>query len=616
MRRAPSLLFLLMLVGASPQRARAEEYVAFSLGAAQRLIAQMPAGEDYRESQPEAFRLAGITRVRGLVYDRASDDAILIGQRDPEGTELTLDDVAVALQARLVRGEWPEVSIDPRAEGGDRSKRQDVRFKGGIEDTAFGYSLFGADYLLKKIGMNMTPAQVPGLRTDADLARQYGSAGSSNVLSRYWFYPTALQTVIREDIATIKGLRVAVFTEVLAASMNGVPVKDLADFHPRPSEEFARQVSARYGELARQHPSFARVQGMEELVALAHAVEQMDPRPGLTYWLTQYSVKRQETPREVEVLRRSFTDRRATTGGIEECRLTVSGGVSLRAIALRATAGDVTALREAVMRTRPATEALRWTFTVTEWGIGGPLGEASAEQAAQLLSHGHFLAAQNRHGDAVAAFTEAMKVLPDAQEIYLARGLAYQENGDFASALQDFDRALQLAPDSALAYLARAACWQAQREFDRAVEDCSQAIARDPGLAMAHLLRGLIRVEKGDLSLAGADFDAALVIEPTLSTAYLGQGLVLMEQKRYREAVEEFSRGLTVGPTPELYLRRAVAYWHLGATLPARRDLEAVMTYGGDERVRETARQLRRALDYVEARDAPPRRPLTPPNIQ
>ena len=54
-------------------------YVAFSLRAARQQIEANQASDDYRPSLPEAYYLGGISRIRGAVYDRDSNDLIIVG---------------------------------------------------------------------------------------------------------------------------------------------------------------------------------------------------------------------------------------------------------------------------------------------------------------------------------------------------------------------------------------------------------------------------------------------------------------------------------------------------------------------------------------------------------
>ena len=242
----------------------AAEYIAFSLKVARDRIVSTPKGKDFRKAHPEVFTLGGITKIRGLVYDRKNEDVILVGKRDPDRSILTLDDFVVALRARFIHGKWPLVSIDPTPET-KKTDMQMVRFEGGIEDTQFGEDLFDADYRLKKIGMGLLPSGVAGLATywDLGMERAKERSGSSHKIgSRFWFYPVLPSVSVREDVVAIRGLKVGVFTEVLSAEIDGKEIEDLSTFQDRAGDRFAKGVSEEFENLATVHPSFSRLHGL------------------------------------------------------------------------------------------------------------------------------------------------------------------------------------------------------------------------------------------------------------------------------------------------------------------------------------------------------------------
>jgi hypothetical protein len=221
-RTACTFLVICLVLMPSWLPASTDEYVAFSLGNAQERIETLGESE-WRQAAPDVFQIGGITRICGLICDQTANDVVLVGQRDAARTTLTLDDLVVALRARLVRGEWPEVSIDPRGDVGT-CLVQDVHFKGGLEDTAFGYSLFEADYLLKRLALNLEAIGVKGIRTQYDLAiaQLRARAGHpTQVTCRYWFYPSLAEVVVREDAVSLKRLQTSVFAEVLEARIEG-----------------------------------------------------------------------------------------------------------------------------------------------------------------------------------------------------------------------------------------------------------------------------------------------------------------------------------------------------------------------------------------------------------
>ena len=71
-------------------------FVAYSMKVAQTRVQEaIEAGEDFRKKQPDLYYLGGITKPWAVVLDTENDDWILVGERDPECSVLTLDDWVV-----------------------------------------------------------------------------------------------------------------------------------------------------------------------------------------------------------------------------------------------------------------------------------------------------------------------------------------------------------------------------------------------------------------------------------------------------------------------------------------------------------------------------------------
>ncbi|NJR67154.1 MAG: tetratricopeptide repeat protein, partial [Leptolyngbyaceae cyanobacterium CRU_2_3] len=51
---------------------------------------------------------------------------------------------------------------------------------------------------------------------------------------------------------------------------------------------------------------------------------------------------------------------------------------------------------------------------------------------------------------AIADYTQAIKLKPDYANAYTTRGLVYREKGDKSNAIQDFKRALEFSKDPTL----------------------------------------------------------------------------------------------------------------------------------------------------------------------
>ena len=377
-----TLVVLVILV--VPIAIYATQYTAFSLKVAHQKIEQ--AGENWRQKELDVVNLAGINKVEGFVYDSNMGDLILVGEHEQGRVALTLDDLVVALRARFRYDEWPLVSIDPTPDT-EKTHMQRVRFEGGIQDTPFGQAMFEADYRLKELGMGLVEPGISSFQTawdrNVEETESVTVPGQRQITSRFWFYPINPHVVVREGVCVVRGLKVGVFTEVLSAKIDRKLVEDTKVFKDATNDAFASDVSQRFDDLCQTQPSFNRLRGLQELVAVSKALEELEERPELSYWLEKYPLAKVETLKETKVLRRRYDGQR---GWFE-----VSGGVHLTALAMRLNAGDVTALREAVLKVRPSLNALKWSFVAAEWLIPIESGRIKPEDITPLFQQAVFL---------------------------------------------------------------------------------------------------------------------------------------------------------------------------------------------------------------------------------
>jgi tetratricopeptide (TPR) repeat protein len=445
---------------------------------------------------------------------------------------------------------------------------QIVRFEGGIEETRFGEDLFDADYKLKRIGMRLLPSGVQGFKTYWDLGMERlkeGTGGSFNISSRFWFYPVLRNVSVREDVAAIKGLKVGVFTEVVSAEINGKKVEDLSTFQNVAGDEFAKEVSNRFEELARVHPSFLRLQGLNELVALTKAIEEMDERPDLSFYLKDYRVKRVETKKEIKVLKRSEEYEVPAAGGVHRGHWGLSGGAKLMAIALRLKAGDVTALKEAVLKTRPKPDALNWRFVVGEWLIPTSPEMLKMEDIASLFFQAIFLQTKKYYDDAITLYGKIIEFKPDWDYPYTYRGLAYADKGLYDHAISDYSHALEINPKLSEVYNNRGNAYLKKGLYDQAISDYNKALKINPTSAMAYYNRGIACGRKGQYDYAISDFNKALEINPRDAEAYYNRGIACGRKGEYDHAISDFNKTLEINPrNAEAYYNRGVAYYGRG----------------------------------------------------
>jgi tetratricopeptide (TPR) repeat protein len=132
---------------------------------------------------------------------------------------------------------------------------------------------------------------------------------------------------------------------------------------------------------------------------------------------------------------------------------------------------------------------------------------------------------QKRNLDgAISDLSRAIELSPNTGDYYNNRGLAKLRKGDNDGAIADFTRAIELDPKSALAYRNRALAKNIKKDADGALADYNRAIELDPKNADAYYNRGNIKRAKGDLDGAIADFSRAIEINPKLAVAYKNRG--------------------------------------------------------------------------------------------
>lgn len=336
-----------------PAEANGSRFVAFSLCAAQ---TRLEAGQD----SSEPLRFGDITHLEGMVIDPSSHDVILVGIHDPQEAPLNLQDFAVALRSRLELHHWPLISLD-RTEETVRTNMLKVRFEGGIEQTRIGRFLLDADVTLKHLALGTSPAELWGVRSYADLcndAARNGDTSHASVL--FWFFPMNYCGVDKDGVCSLTDINVGTTTQLIKPKDNraGYAAEDPM------GKKFAHDMTAAYDDLAQQFPELRRVRQIYTLVAVAYAIETDPTHPDLVALLRQIPLDRVPTPVEFPILTSRGSD------------VSLTGGVQLHAMIRRLRDGDVTAMRDVVLRSRPSPSTLCWEPPLANWRI--PAGRQAA----------------------------------------------------------------------------------------------------------------------------------------------------------------------------------------------------------------------------------------------
>jgi tetratricopeptide (TPR) repeat protein len=173
------------------------------------------------------------------------------------------------------------------------------------------------------------------------------------------------------------------------------------------------------------------------------------------------------------------------------------------------------------------------------------------------------LLSQNReeYDNAIADYTEALRIDPNFVAAYHNRGGAYYNKGDYDRAIADYTAALRIDPDYAYAYNNRGIAYAGKEDYDRAIADHNQAIKFNPDYAYAYNNRGNAYANKEDYDRAIADFNQAIKINPDNAAAYNNRGIAYKNKGDYDRAIADYTAALRIDPdNAYAYNNRGIAY--------------------------------------------------------
>jgi tetratricopeptide (TPR) repeat protein len=158
------------------------------------------------------------------------------------------------------------------------------------------------------------------------------------------------------------------------------------------------------------------------------------------------------------------------------------------------------------------------------------------------------LAGQGRIDEAIAKYSEALRLKPDFPEAHLNLGVALARQGRIDEAIAQYSRALRLKPDFLEAHLNLGVALARQGRIDEAIAQYSQALRIKPDYPEAHLNLGVALAGQGRIDEAIAEYSEALRIKPDFPDAHNNLGTALAGQGRIEEAIAQFSEALRIQP--------------------------------------------------------------------
>jgi tetratricopeptide (TPR) repeat protein len=131
-------------------------------------------------------------------------------------------------------------------------------------------------------------------------------------------------------------------------------------------------------------------------------------------------------------------------------------------------------------------------------------------EAERFCNSGLDLTVQQKLDQAIAAFTEAIKLDPNYADAYNRRGVAFSWKKNNDSAIADFTKAIELNPKRVEFYVNRGSIYFVEeKKYKLAVDDFTKAIKLDPKNDFLYLTRARIYDALGLENLVEADLQKA-----------------------------------------------------------------------------------------------------------
>lgn len=172
----------------------------------------------------------------------------------------------------------------------------------------------------------------------------------------------------------------------------------------------------------------------------------------------------------------------------------------------------------------------------------------SPRRAGVLARQGIVYEQMHCHAEALAAFSEALELVPGHPELLMNRGRVHANMENYTGALSDYNAALADYPDYPDALRERGYANDLMGSYTQALADYDRSLELEPDDPVALVRRGLTYAHLGQLEKALENYDAALDVYPEYAVALSNKGIALYQLERHEESLENLNRSLESNP--------------------------------------------------------------------
>ncbi len=154
---------------------------------------------------------------------------------------------------------------------------------------------------------------------------------------------------------------------------------------------------------------------------------------------------------------------------------------------------------------------------------------------------GRAMSKRGLNDEAMACFSEALRLKPDCPETYFYVGDALRGQGKVSKAIEYYREALQLKPDYSVAYIVHnnlGAALVEQGKVDEAIEHYKETIRLKPDYPIVHNNLGTALAKQGKVDEAIEHYKEALRLKPDFPEARENLASALARRRKSKDAVQ------------------------------------------------------------------------------
>jgi tetratricopeptide (TPR) repeat protein len=148
----------------------------------------------------------------------------------------------------------------------------------------------------------------------------------------------------------------------------------------------------------------------------------------------------------------------------------------------------------------------------------------------------------------ILGYESVLAVTPDDLSLHDDVALLYMAVGRARDAVAHFSQSMRLAPKVAATHFNLGTALTAVGRIDDAIEQYKKSLELKPDYAVAHNNLGSVLLAKGNLKDAALHLSLALEIDPGLADAHNNLAKLLALEGRTKEALEHLNRALEIRP--------------------------------------------------------------------